>query len=71
MEYRVGGASDLNSNGGWLKIKTWKYEKQTFIQVYLGDDGSWEDEPILSFDSHWISEIVFGLQKIEKFLENK
>lgn len=63
-EYRVGGGSDLNHDGGWLKIKVTKYENQTFVSFYLGDDGRWKSSPLFTCDSHWIEEIIFALQHL-------
>lgn len=63
-EYRIGGNSDLNEGGGWLKIKTRKEGSQILIEFYKGDDGFWDKTPILTFDSHWIKEIIFALDNL-------
>jgi hypothetical protein len=64
-EFRVGGSTDFNQNGGWLKIKVEKMGNQSMISFYLGNDGWWNTEPLFSCDSHWIKEIIVALQNLD------
>lgn len=50
---------------GWLKIKTYKYNNQIFVEFYRGDDGFWDKEPIITCDSHWIRGIILALQSLD------
>lgn len=63
-EHTIGENSDLNNCGGWLKIKTKNIGSQILIEFYKGDDGLWDKTPALTFDSHWIKEIIFALDNL-------
>jgi hypothetical protein len=50
---------------GWLRINTYKFNGQIFVEFIKGDDGLWDKEPMIICDAHWIKGIIKALQSLE------